>query len=131
MVAGRLVAMGCGAATGPLLMRVYVSGPMTGQPDLNRPLFARVADAWRRRGMEVVNPHDIDFERIYATLRPGTTFGGRWAEYMLVDLVVLLTCRAILMLPGWEQSPGARLEYETARALGLMILAEGDLADDD
>jgi Domain of unknown function (DUF4406) len=104
-------------------MRVYVSGPMTGQPDLNRPLFARVAGAWRQRGVDVVNPHDIDFDALWATLRPGTTFPGRWRDYMLVDLAVLLTCDRVVLLPGWERSPGAWLEYQTARALGFTIEA--------
>ncbi|NBP84580.1 MAG: DUF4406 domain-containing protein [Mycobacteriaceae bacterium] len=110
-------------------MRVYVSGPMTGQPDLNRPLFARVADAWRRRGLDVINPHEIDFPAVWSTLRPGSAFRHRWRDYMLVDLAVLLTCRAIVMLPGWEQSPGARLEYQTAQALGLVVFDEQDIDD--
>lgn len=105
-------------------MRVYVSGPMTGQPDLNRPLFARVSSEWRRRGMDVVNPHDIDFDAMWATLRPGTTFTAGWADYMLVDLAVLLTCHGLVLLPGWERSPGACLEYQTAKALGLPVLVE-------
>lgn len=112
-------------------MRVYVSGPMTGRPDLNRQLFARVADRWRSRGLDVINPHEIDFPAVWATLRPGSAFRGRWRDFMLVDLAVLLTCRAIVMLPGWEQSPGARLEYDTAQALGLVIFADDDIERDD
>lgn len=112
-------------------MRVYVSGPMTGQPDLNRPLFARAADRWRRQGFDVVNPHEIDFPSVWATLRPGSVFRGRWRDFMLVDLAVLLTCRAIVMLPGWQQSPGARLEYATAQALGLVIFGGDEIDADD
>jgi hypothetical protein len=42
-----------------------------------------------------------------------------WAQAMRADLRALIVCEAISLLPGWEDSRGARLEVEIARALGL------------
>ena len=41
---------------------------------------------------------------------------------LLRDLSVLSTCDAIFMLPGWDQSPGARVEHEYAKATGKLII---------
>ena len=38
-----------------------------------------------------------------------------------MDLEWLAACDAILLLPGWEQSQGARTEYEEAVTVGLVI----------
>jgi hypothetical protein len=41
--------------------------------------------------------------------------------WMKGDLEILSRCDAILMLQGWEDSPGARVEEEYARIRGLEI----------
>lgn len=97
------------------MKRIYLSGPMTGKPDLNRPAFKRYADIVRAMGYEVVNPHDV----------PATKYGGGLVEgepsyddYLLSDIVSLVKCDGILMLPGWQESKGARVELEIAMVLG-------------
>lgn len=92
-------------------LRVYVSGPMTGLPDMNFPAFHAAADTLRRAGHEVVNPADAGS-------------GGDWSyeDYLRRDLQDLLGCTAICMLPGWEASKGARVEEHMARALGLVFV---------
>jgi hypothetical protein len=91
-------------------MKLYIAGPMTGLPDLNFPAFHAQAAQLRAQGHEVVNP---------AELNPDPSIA--WAVCMLRDLEELSRCEGIVMLPGWEQSPGAQIERLWAGRLGLHV----------
>ena len=91
--------------------RIYLSGPMTGLPELNFPAFHAHAAELRERGHDVVNPAEI-------TLDPAAT----WEQCMRADLAALATCDAIAMMPGWHTSRGAQLELHIAHRLGLLVL---------
>lgn len=91
--------------------KVYIAGPMTGRPDLNFPAFHAVAARLRQAGAEAINPAE--------------SFGGRTdlprATYIRADMILLAQCDAVAMLPGWEQSRGAKLEYLMAREIGMSV----------
>ena len=105
--------------------RVYLSGPMTGMEDWNRPAF----DEAERRlvcepfdAMGVYNPADnIDEMRslshekaMYLSMHSLVSIdvaGSRFAPYYEV----------LVSLPGWEKSAGARLEREVAVACGIEV----------
>jgi hypothetical protein len=90
-------------------MRVYISGPMTGQPRHNFPAFFAAEQRWRDAGWDVSNP--------------ARNFGGRLdldrVEYMRCDVGQLLEVDAIAFLPGWKGSRGALVELAIAEELGL------------
>lgn len=92
--------------------RIYIAGPMTGLPDLNFAAFHAAAEQFKRAGWTVANPAD--------------NFGGRIdlprEQYLRADVAMLINCDAVAMLPGWEESQGAQLEYLLARELGLAVL---------
>ena len=92
--------------------RIYIAGPMTGQPDHNYPAFHAAAERFRQAGWEVVNPAE--------------NFGGRTdlprESYLRADVALLVECDAVAMLPGWEDSRGAKMEYLLARELTLPVL---------
>lgn len=90
---------------------VYISGPMRGYPEDNYPAFNTAAAAFRAAGWLVRNPAD-NFHGAH-----DKTF----AEYMRVDIKDLLESTAIALLPGWEDSVGARTELLIARTLGLEV----------
>lgn len=47
--------------------------------------------------------------------------GKTWIEYMKEDLIALLDCDAVYCLRNWRDSPGARIEIQTALSLGLTV----------
>lgn len=116
--------------------RVYhICGPMTGHLDYNRPVFNLVAAELRAQGLPSVhNPAEYpdDLEQLNALLQ-GCGFALRlpegeplspeerhsilWHAYMTLSLNAMRRVRAIgalILLPGWFTSHGARLERETA-----------------
>ncbi len=97
-------------------MRVYLSGPMTGLPELNFPAFHAAAAALRAKGLEVVNPAEIN-----------PNADKTWEQCMRADIKALCDCDALVMLPGWERSRGAHLEVHVAHRLGMQILPVADL----
>lgn len=94
----------------------YLSGPMTGLVDYNRPAFNEAAKYLRSQGFTVWNPaEEFDPSHIYPR-----------KVYMRRDIEALLKCESIVMLHGWQNSAGARLELEIARELEMNIFFLGD-----
>jgi hypothetical protein len=94
-----------------LMTITYIAGPMSNLPEFNYPAFNAAAAELRARGYTVVSPtelHDGDTSRPYDF-------------YLRLGLRALLDCDEIVLLPGWEDSPGACLEREIAQALGMAI----------
>ena len=56
-------------------------------------------------------------------ITPADNFGGRTdlsrETYLRADVVLLAQCDAVALLPGWEESRGAKLEYLLARELSM------------
>lgn len=100
-------------------MLVYISGPITGMPDLNWAVFE---DATEKL---LLNGH-VPFNPFYSNLditRP-------WHEHMREALRLLLKAEAVALLPGWERSRGARLEVQVAKALEMTIHPLEDYLED-
>ncbi|WP_329602547.1 DUF4406 domain-containing protein [Pseudomonas putida] len=95
--------------------RVYIAGPMTGLPEFNFPAFHAMAATMRAEGWHVENPAEH-----------GHVDGAEWADYLRFDIARLSTCEAMMLLPGWSRSRGARLEVHIAKEIGMrMLLADG------
>lgn len=113
-------------------MRVYLAGPMSGIPQFNIPAFDEMAAELRAHGHDVVSPAELDDPETRAVqmrsehglmsdLPPGDT----WGMFLARDVKLLADdgIEAVVVLPGWSRSRGARLETFVASALGgLSIL---------
>lgn len=98
------------------MKKIYISGPMTGLQELNFPAFHEAAAELRAAGCQVINPAEHDEQ-----------LGKQWHEYLRNDIRLLMDCTHVVLLPGWENSKGARLEVHIARELGMTIsLVNGD-----
>ena len=95
-------------------MQVYIAGPMTGLPEFNYPAFNAAADDLRARGYDVLNP--TDSEQYNLAGRP-----QEWRWYMRHAIAMIAGAEGLAMLPGWENSRGARLEHSIGVALKLDI----------
>jgi hypothetical protein len=103
------------------LRSAYLAGPMRGIEDYNFPEF-RKQTAWLRGlGWTVFSPAerdendpDIDHEVDVAGWQ-----GSRGLDYFMAhDLKAVCEMDAVICLPGWENSQGARLETVTAVEVG-------------
>lgn len=91
-------------------MKLYLSGPMSGIPEWNFPEFNRIAKLLRSHGYDIVNPA----ENVH-------NVGKEWHECLRYDIVQLVGCDGIALMAGWHKSRGARLEFEIAERLGMVI----------
>ena len=91
-------------------MITYISGPITGKPDLNHPLFFATEEHLLGNGIHVLNPARIKGDDSWA-----------WERWMKAALTMQMQADAIYMLPGWQKSRGAQLEHQVATATGMRI----------
>jgi hypothetical protein len=114
-------------------MRAYIAGPMAGLPQKNLPSFLFAADMLRMlNGIDPVNPaHSHDGPCPEPKLDEFEAHSP--ACHLREDLRAMLLCDMIVMLPGWEKSFGARLEFNVAAQIRMPVwfidMGSGELFD--
>lgn len=111
-------------------MRIYVAGPMTHLPEFNFPAFDEATALLRERGHEVFSPAENDRKKQGLDTTgmkgdPAELVGWYFDKRRALsdDLEFITTSAdAVVVLPGWESSPGARAEVAAALALGLFVV---------
>lgn len=92
---------------------IYLSGPMSGLPEMNYPTFHRVAAELRAQGHRVYNPAEFPHK--------GGAFPIRQAFASYASFICL-EAEAIVLLPGWGGSLGVSAELALARNCKLEII---------
>ena len=105
--------------------KIYLSGPMTGiEPREYRRRFRESEAILRRHGYGCINPCRVwacRFPWLYRLMECALGKRLAYAVVLCYDLLLLMTrADGIAMLPGWEQSRGARIENYTARYFPMM-----------
>lgn len=115
-------------------MNIYIAGPMTGIHEFNFPAFHAGAAKLRSEGHSVFNPAERDIQRHNGVdISKGNSSGcqehaAKEHGFSLRDALADDTwyiCKeadAIAMLPGWENSKGARAEWTLSLALGHTVI---------
>lgn len=96
----------------------YLSGPMSGIPEFNYLAFEAACQHLRGElGLTVVSPHNVQHNE------NGVVGSLPWTEYLRKDIqeMLALGCNAIILLPGWSKSRGARLELQMALGLEMDV----------
>ena len=81
-------------------MKIYIAGPITGVENYKEP-FDKAESLLQEQGHTTMNP---------AILPPGFEHH----EYMKICFSMVDVCDGIVLLPGWERSKGAEMEYHRA-----------------
>ena len=93
----------------------YLAGPMSGIEGYNSSAFEEAAAELRTRNFEIVSPWEI------AQTLPGKPGSLPYETYVKADIIAMLRCDAIILMKGWEESRGARMECNLADWLGMHI----------
>jgi len=129
--------LGTSIALSEATTKIYIAGPMTGYPKFNFPLFDRVAAELRAMAspnypFEVVSPAELDDPKSRAAALQSEwgdpeeyhrLTGLSWADFLSRDVKLIADggFHAIVCLPGWQDSRGARLETFVGHLCGITI----------
>ncbi len=100
-------------------MKIYIAGKVTGEP-------RKICEAKFQRAENEIRKV-MNCEQIINPMKLITDPQTPWNEAMLKCFAVLFNCDAIYLLSDWKDSRGARIEFETAKELGLKLFFEGNL----
>ena len=104
-------------------MKIYISGPITVDPEHWREHFADAEEALRFKYPEAEisgEADDPDYIEAQEYLEGEELYN--WV--MKRDIRYVTECTHIYALKGWEASKGARLEVFVGTSLGLKVLFE-------
>jgi Domain of unknown function (DUF4406) len=108
-------------------LALYLAGPMRGLPEFNFPTFLLVGATLRQAGFTVFDPAEYDVSNgfDYHGLTGNedlSELGFDLRDALATDLeFIARKADGVAVLPGWEQSKGARAEVATALALSLPV----------
>jgi len=97
--------------------KAYLSGKMTGLPNLGFEIFDKNRDFLKDNGWDVISPADIDRAAGLDLDAPFTE--EQYHETIKRDYAALLECDAIVFMNNWTESRGAKLESDFANVLKL------------
>ena len=92
------------------MKKIYIAGRVTGYPEY-REHFKRVEDKLIAEGHICMNPSLLGE-------------GFPWEIYMPICYEMINACDTIYLLSNWQDSRGAKLEYEYAKEHGLEVMFE-------
>lgn len=95
-------------------MIAYIAGKMSGIPAYNFPAFDEARDGLRALGYDVISPADMDRA---VGFDPFICHADKefLEAAMRRDVEAVMRADCIVMLPGWEDSTGAKAELALAR----------------
>lgn len=90
-------------------MKIYIAGSITGNRHY-KSQFRATEEMFQRERHIVLNPADLPV-------------GMKPADYMRICFAMLDSADIVFFQSGWEESIGARLEFDYAKYIGKPIIA--------
>lgn len=104
----------CRASNQGKHMKIYLSGPISNDdPKLvaeNIQAFLNARVSLLRLGHGVVSP-----------IMNGVRVDAPWVDHMRADIIMMMGCDAVALLPGFAFSKGANIEADLAVQLGFLV----------
>ena len=95
------------------MKKIYIAGKVTGEPISECIIkFGQAQKELEALGFEVVNP-----------LAVVGNFQSSWESAMKKCIKALVDCDGMVILPDWEDSPGAKIERQLAWDLNITIFS--------
>ena len=105
--------------------KVYLSGPITSDPDGYKEHFENVKSTLEKLGFDVTNPSADEYDDVILSKGYVDKWTKEaWLEYIHDDINMVVSHDYICLLLGWEDSYGALLELGTAKKFGLKLIIE-------
>jgi hypothetical protein len=98
---------------------LYISGPMRGFPRYNFAAFEVACKTLRDAGYTVISPHEIDLHLGFDPDKPLDQQNANFSltKFLRRDVESIIDADAVVTLPGYENSIGAKMEIGVARFL--------------
>lgn len=91
------------------MKKIYIAGKVTGLPqDEVVEKFAAMQKELEKLGFEAVNPIEVVKD-----------WNTPWNKAMRVCIKALMDCDAIVLLPDWFSSNGAKIEWDISKQLKI------------
>lgn len=89
--------------------KIYIAGKVTGEPKHTTAVkFATAKNEIEALGFEAINPIEVVGD-----------WNMPWELAMRKCIAALMECDAIVLLPDWLHSTGAKIEFEIALAVSM------------
>lgn len=98
---------------------IYVAGPISNMPNLNKKAFAKTTKKLRKHGFIVFNPHEL-CKGIPAK---------KWKKCMRICIKKLMDADMVVLLDGWDKSRGASIENNLATAIGIPCILVAEILE--
>ena len=99
-------------------MKLYVSGPITNVEN-HIELFRFSCEKLQQYGFQTLDPHDIQkpCQEKCGGFMQDFRYRHTWECNLKYDIIKMLECDGVALMPGYEFSNGANLESYIARKL--------------
>lgn len=108
-------------------MKIYISGKMTGLSPRQIKKNFKIVEKFFTRDISV----NEDGETIESVMNPAVTYNMKkydafsYEDWLHIDFAMIDACDAIMVLPNWEDSMGAKREIAYAHKRGKKVYFPG------